>query len=128
MESTRRSAWNFHTGNQFTFGPEAHAGLGSLIHRQQARRVLLIADPQLEEYGVLQKVRHVLNHADCLYDVYLDPHLQPTTNQVDDAAAVAACFEPALIIALGGWQHAGSGQSQLCGRHPRLRSATAVWR
>lgn len=97
-----RSAWNFYTGNQFTFGPGAHRALASLIHRQQARRVLLIADPELENHGRLADIKRVLSQPYCLFDVFLDPHVHPTTNHVDDAAAVAACFEPDLIIAVGG--------------------------
>lgn len=102
MDSQRRSAWNFHTGNQFTFGPGALKTLTSLIHRQQARRVLLIADPALEEYGTIETVKSVLKGSDCLIDTFRDPHVHPTTNHVDDAAAVAACFEPQLVVAVGG--------------------------
>jgi len=64
--------------------------------------VLLIADPGLEDHGRLAEIKRTLSQPYCLFDVFLDPHINPTTNQVDDAAAVAACFEPDLIVAVGG--------------------------
>lgn len=64
--------------------------------------MLLIADPGLEDHGRLAEIKRALSQPYCLFDVFLDPHINPTTNQVDDAAAVAACFEPDLIVAVGG--------------------------
>ena len=102
FQSLKRTSWNFYSGSQLTYGPNAVLALGGMIQRHEYRRVLLITDPVLDEVGAVRQVRKAIQPTSAELHVCSDGAVEPTTDLVEQTANLARDFEPDLIVALGG--------------------------
>ncbi|MCS7160768.1 MAG: iron-containing alcohol dehydrogenase [Gemmatales bacterium] len=84
------------------FGVGALASLGELAGELGATRVLLVTDPGLEAAGHPQRARDALVKAGITVEIFDGVEENPTTRHVEAGVAVAQCFRPDCLVAVGG--------------------------
>lgn len=84
------------------FGLGASQELGYELNRLGVRRTLLVADRNLRQFGLVEKVERIVRDAGVELDVYDDVHVEPTDRSINDAIAYARKTQPEAFISLGG--------------------------
>ncbi|MEN1681744.1 MAG: iron-containing alcohol dehydrogenase [Planctomycetota bacterium] len=94
--------FDFHCPTRIVFGPGRIDELGELTAGLSVKRALVVSDPGIEEVGHTQRAIDSLQAAGL--DTLVFDRLQenPTTDNVDDGRAVAADYQPDVIVAVGG--------------------------
>ena len=106
-----RKSWSWFIGNQFSFGPEAIRQLAGVVHRQSAKRVLLISDKQLVEVGIVGQVAAVLEDTEAECIIFDGGEVEPSTDTVNAVVASAREFQPDLFVAVGGGSNMDLGKA-----------------
>ncbi|MFC8662825.1 iron-containing alcohol dehydrogenase family protein [Streptomyces sp. NPDC057199] len=99
-----------HTPSQLTidptcrieFGPGRIGHLPELVSSLGMDRAFLVTDHGLRSAGIVDQVLKVLDTAGVEHGVYDGVGANPSTGNVDEGAARARAFGPAVVIALGG--------------------------
>ena len=87
---------------QLKFGAGASAELGWEMNRLGLRRVLLIADAGLHQFGLIDRIEGLLRASGVAFARYEDIAVEPTIESLTRAAAFARAQEVDGLIALGG--------------------------
>ncbi|MEM7454725.1 MAG: iron-containing alcohol dehydrogenase [Planctomycetota bacterium] len=95
-------AFDFQLRTRMIFGPDSINRLGELAGEIGTRRALVVTDPGIVEAGHVEKGLSALKAANIETHVFDGAQENPTTENVDQALAVAKRFEPELLIGLGG--------------------------
>ena len=102
MLDLKRTTWNFFSGTQLTFGPDAITALAGIVQRHTVQRVFVVTDKVLEEVGAVRQLRKALDQTSVELHIFSDGEVAPSTDAVERAAAVAGEFKPDLVVGLGG--------------------------
>ncbi|WP_435271447.1 iron-containing alcohol dehydrogenase family protein [Streptomyces sp. 1222.5] len=87
---------------RIVFGPGGIEYLPALIASLGMDRAFLVTDRGVYAAGIVDQVLKVLNAAGMEHGAYDRVGANPSTTNVDDGAAQARAFGPAVIVALGG--------------------------
>lgn len=90
-----------YTGTSY-FGEYAREELASEIRKRKYEKVLLVSDRALEECGVVEKIKKVLENNDIPYDCFLDIKPNPTTMNVHAGLQAFRGSAGDVIVAVGG--------------------------
>ncbi|MGH7120210.1 MAG: hydroxyacid-oxoacid transhydrogenase [Acetobacteraceae bacterium] len=88
--------------NRLKFGVAAAEELGWELARLGLKRVTLVADPALHQFGVIERVEAILGGAGIGYDRFEAISIEPTIDSFTRAAAFAAEHPSDGFVALGG--------------------------
>lgn len=102
IDTLKRTTWNFFTGSQLTFGPGAVGTLASVIHRQKAKRVLVISDSVLLAAGIVAQVETAIKQTSAQVKIFADGEVSPSTATVAKLVEGAREFQPDMFVAVGG--------------------------
>ena len=102
MLDLKRTTWNFFSGTQLTFGPDAITALAGIVQRHTVQRVFVVTDKVLEEVGAVRQLRKALDQTSVELHIFSDGEVAPSTGAVERMAAVAGEFKPDLVVGLGG--------------------------
>jgi alcohol dehydrogenase class IV len=97
-----RTTWTFHSAGQLVFGRNATQQLGDIALRLQARRILLITDPQLVKAGLVEPVHRPLSETGVLVEVFTGGEPEPSIRAAEAAISVGREFRPDAVLGLGG--------------------------
>jgi alcohol dehydrogenase class IV len=84
------------------FGPEATEELGYELKVIGAERVLLVADGHLWPFGLVDKVKGIIEDEGIELTIYDQVHIEPTDASLKSAAAAAGEVDFDALVALGG--------------------------
>ena len=87
---------------QLRYGPGAVDDVGYELGRLGTRSVFLVADPTLRGFGVTERVIGLIEAAGIEVTLFEDIHVEPTTELLARAAAVATEADVDGFVALGG--------------------------
>ncbi|MDB4614081.1 iron-containing alcohol dehydrogenase [bacterium] len=102
IDLLKRTSWNFFTGSQLTFGPNAVTSLTGIVRRFGSRRVFLVTGENLQDVGAVQRIEKAIGNTDAKLHVFTGGEREPSTDAVTRTAGFAHQFAPDLIVALGG--------------------------
>ncbi|MGW1360315.1 iron-containing alcohol dehydrogenase family protein [Streptomyces chartreusis] len=112
------------------FGPGRLTRLPELISSLGMDRAFVVTDRGLRAAGIVDQVLKVLDAAGVEHGVYDEVGANPSTGNVDEGAARARAFGPAVVVALGGGSvlDAAKGISLLVGNADAAAAdADALW-
>ena len=84
------------------FGGGRKGEAANLVGELGCCRVLLVSDPGIRAAGHLKELQSALNQADLEFVTIDDVDENPTSEQVEEGAVIAAAHKPDCIVALGG--------------------------
>jgi len=87
---------------RIAFGVDRIDDLGSLAVGLGGERVLVVSDPGIVAAGHAPRGLEALQKQGLETELFVGVHENPTTEDVEAGLVVAACFEPDLIVGLGG--------------------------
>ena len=87
---------------QLKYGPGAVEELGWELGRLGLRHVLLVADPVLHQFGVIDRVRRQIEQAGASLVLWEDIHVEPTLESFQHAADFAKAQHVDGFVAVGG--------------------------
>ncbi|HTR18107.1 MAG TPA: hydroxyacid-oxoacid transhydrogenase [Acetobacteraceae bacterium] len=87
---------------QLKYGPGAVEELGWELGRLGLRHVLLVADPVLHRFGVIDRVRRQIEQAGASLVLWEDIHVEPTLESFQHAADFAKARHVDGFVAVGG--------------------------
>ena len=87
---------------RIAFGVDRIDDLGSLAVGLGGERVLVVSDPGIVAAGHAPRGLEALQKEGLETELFVGVHENPTTEDVEAGLVVAACFEPDLIVGLGG--------------------------
>ncbi|MEM8864588.1 MAG: iron-containing alcohol dehydrogenase [Planctomycetota bacterium] len=96
------SPFDFQCPTRIVFGPGRLAELGVLTAGLDVKRALVVSDPGIEEAGHTQRGIESLQAAELQTLVFDGLQENPTTDNVEQGRAVAADYQPEVIVAIGG--------------------------
>jgi alcohol dehydrogenase class IV len=94
--------WNFHVRTNIHFGRGSVTNLGELAREAGAARFLLVADPALEAYGLLERALSSLTEAGLAGDVFQRVDPEPYLDNADEAANLGRGLQADIVIGMGG--------------------------
>ncbi|EGO95378.1 Iron-containing alcohol dehydrogenase [Acidiphilium sp. PM] len=87
---------------QLKYGIGAADELGWEAKRLGLRHVILVADPMLHQFGLIERIEGILAASGITFDRFEDIHVEPTIDSFARAAAFAEAHPCDGFIALGG--------------------------
>jgi hydroxyacid-oxoacid transhydrogenase len=84
------------------FGLNATEELGYELRSSGADKVLLVADRHLREYGLVEKVKTIIEDEGIQLSIYDEVHIEPTDLSLRDAIQHARAVDVDSFVALGG--------------------------
>ncbi|AFM25598.1 iron-containing alcohol dehydrogenase [Desulfomonile tiedjei] len=93
---------NFQIKTRVVFGRGALSNLGQLARESGAGKYLLVADPALEQVGILDKALSALNDVGITGEVYKAVEPEPYMDNAEEAAALGRAVDADLVVGLGG--------------------------
>jgi len=87
---------------RIAFGVDRIDDLGSLAVGLGSERVLVVSDPGIVSAGHTGRGLDALQKEGLKTELFVGVHENPTTKDVESGLVVATCFEPDLIVGLGG--------------------------
>lgn len=112
------------------FGPGVASRLPEFVAATGFHRAFVVTDKGLRAVGIVDKVLKGLESAGMEYGVYDGVSPNPSTMNVDEGAAAARGFGPAVVIALGGGSalDAAKGIALLAGNKAAVAAdADSLW-
>jgi alcohol dehydrogenase len=97
-----RASFGFGPFPATTFAPGAIAGLPAAVAALEATSVLIVTDRGLAGTPLIADIAALLRAAQVQTTVFADVHPNPTTDDVDDGAAVARATQAQVVVAIGG--------------------------
>ena len=88
----------FFTSPKIAFGEDSLEQLNAI----EGKRVLVVTDPIVSKLGMLELVVNELKKQPRAFEVFDQVEAEPSFENVEKVAAAASCFQPDLIVALGG--------------------------
>ncbi|MFH0957355.1 MAG: iron-containing alcohol dehydrogenase [Pseudomonadota bacterium] len=92
----------FHSKTKIYSGRGSISQLGVISKELGATRCLLVADPELEQHGMIELARASLREAGLHVEMSLRVEPEPYLDNADDAAAVGRDLQADLVIGMGG--------------------------
>ena len=103
MSETRAAETIFSVDNaSLKFGNGAVEELGWELERLGLKRPLLVADPRLKAFGLIERVLAILARSGIEADLYDHITVEPNIGSFEDAARYASELRPDSFVALGG--------------------------
>lgn len=96
------NSFDFYPQTRIACGVDRIDDLGSLATGSGARRVLVVSDPGIVAVGHTARGLEILQKAGLQTELFTGVHENPTTKDVEAGLVYAQCFEPDLIVGLGG--------------------------
>src|SRR5262249_58754533 len=96
------SGWGFSSAAQLIFGRDAVRQLGDAARTLRAKKAFVVTDRTLIDAGVWEPVRTSLSDAGLAWKLFEGGQAEPSLTLADECAAVAAKFNPDVVIGLGG--------------------------
>jgi alcohol dehydrogenase class IV len=93
---------NFQIKTRVVFGRGALSNLGQLARESGAGKYLLVADPALEQVGILDRALSVLNDVGITGEVFKAVEPEPYMDNAEEAAALGRAVDADLVVGLGG--------------------------
>src|SRR5262245_43945007 len=93
-EPLMRTTWTFHIAGQLLFGRHATNQLGEVAGRLGAKRVLVVADPNLLGAGVVEQVHAPLSEGGAIVEVFAGGEPEPSFRAAESCLAAAREFKP----------------------------------
>lgn len=93
---------NFHIKTRISSGIGAINALGELAQSVGGKKYLLVADPSLESFGILDSARKSLASAGLDGESSLKVEPEPYLDNADDAADLGRKFNADVVIGIGG--------------------------
>ena len=84
------------------FGPGARKELPGVIERLGKKKVLVVTDKGLLQFGVAKMVTDILDGADITYDIFSDVKPNPTVSNVNAGIAAFKKADADVLVAIGG--------------------------
>ena len=97
-----KTAWNFATAGQLTFGPGAVAQVGQLVRDEGATRLLVVTDQNLVTAGIAQRVTDSLRAAKIDVETFAAGEAEPAIETAEAVIGIAGKTRPNAILGLGG--------------------------
>jgi len=97
-----KNYWTFGTAGQLVFGRGCLQQISNIARRCQWQRVLIVTDTNIEEAGLVQRVRAPLVEAACEIDVFTAGEAEPSIATAVKSLAFAKECAPDVVIGLGG--------------------------
>jgi alcohol dehydrogenase class IV len=97
-----RTTWTFSSAAQLIFGRDAVRQLGDAARTLRAKKAFVVTDRTLIDAGVWEPVRTSLSDAGLAWRLFEGGQAEPSLTLADECAAVAAKFNPDVVIGLGG--------------------------
>src|SRR6266571_3342054 len=97
-----RTTWTFCSAGQLIFGRYAVRQVGDAARTLRAKKAFVVTDGTLIEAGVWEPVRVSLSEAGLIWQVFAGGQAEPSLKLADECAAVAAKFDPDVVIGVGG--------------------------
>ena len=97
--------FDFHFSASILFGPQRSLEIGRELSHLKAgsnRKVVIIADPGLDSFGLLDPIKKSLTDAGFEYTLYKEVKSDPSCNAIDDATAAIRKVTPTAVIGIGG--------------------------
>ena len=92
----------FYSRTKIYSGRGSISALGPISKELGATRCLLVADPELEQHGMIELARASLREAGLHVEMSLRVEPEPYLDNADDAAAVGRDLQADLVIGMGG--------------------------
>jgi len=93
---------NFQIGTRVIFGVGGVSALGRTALETGAYRYLLVADPVLQDLGIVDTAKQALSESGLEGETFLHVEPEPYLDGADGAAALGRSIEAELVIGLGG--------------------------
>jgi len=93
---------NFHISTNIHFGRGSVSSLGELARDAGGARFLLVADPALEAYGLLEHALASLTEAGLVGEVFQRVDPEPYLDNADEAANLGRGLQADIVIGMGG--------------------------
>jgi alcohol dehydrogenase class IV len=87
---------------QLKFGPGAAEELGWELNRLGLKRVILVADPALHEFGVIDRIEAIIAQAGVAFSRFEDIRVEPTLESFGRAVDFCTANPAEGFVALGG--------------------------
>lgn len=97
-----RTTWNWHSVPQISFGPGAIGTLSAVVARQEAKRVLVVTDPNIKSAGLVAMPEFAIKQSGAEAIIFDQGEVLPSTVAVETLASAWRDAEPDLVVALGG--------------------------
>ena len=94
--------FRFKIPQNIEFGVGSLKKLPEILKENESEHVFLISDRGLEKIGVVGKIQYIIEEGGIRYTSYLDVIPHPTTDIVNEAAALYKECGATSIVALGG--------------------------
>jgi alcohol dehydrogenase class IV len=97
-----RTTWGFESAGRLIFGWDALAELAPWLVDRRLKHALVVADPILEQAGIVAAVRTALKGAGLRVDEFLGGEPEPTIAAVNRGIDAARSIRPEVVIGVGG--------------------------
>lgn len=94
--------FTFSIPQNISFGEGSLSQLSALLKQKQLERILLISDRSLEQLGVVDKIKTIVQEAGVDVLPFVDVEPNPSVATVEKARDAYLAFDASGIIALGG--------------------------
>ncbi len=94
--------WNFHIRTSIHFGRGSISSLGELAREADGNRFLLVADPALQDHGLLERALNSLKEFGLAGEVFQRVDPEPYLDNADEAANVGRGLNADIVIGMGG--------------------------
>ncbi|MGC8603140.1 MAG: iron-containing alcohol dehydrogenase [Desulfomonilaceae bacterium] len=92
----------FHVKTKIFAGRGAVSNLGAIAEDFRAHRCLLVADPELDHHGIIDKVKASLRKSGIQVEASLKVEPEPYLDNADEAASMGREMDAELVVGLGG--------------------------
>ncbi|GIX03346.1 MAG: alcohol dehydrogenase [Planctomycetaceae bacterium] len=105
-----RCYWNYYGPGRLVFGSGAIQHVANVLEPFRPKKIMLIADPHLDQVGIIAKVITPLSEAGYSLHVCLDGEPEPSFKTAERVLAAARHYKPNLILAVGGGSNMDLGK------------------
>ena len=116
--------FRFKIPQNIEFGMGSLKKLPEILKENESEHVFLISDRGLEKIGVVGKIQDIIEEGGIRYTSYLDVIPNPTTDIVNEAAALYKECGATSIVALGGGSSMDVAKIVACWRTTAAASRT----
>ncbi len=92
----------FHCSTKIYSGRGSISSLGTIAKELGSEKCLLVADPELEQHGIIELARRALSEVGIHVELSLRVEPEPYLDNADDAAEVGRNLQADLVVGLGG--------------------------
>jgi len=96
------SEFSFHLPTRIVFGSGTLQNIGKQTRRLGSKAFLVTAKDTMREMGILDQVVQNLREEGVVFEIYEDVEPDPSTDTINQGAAVLRSFKADLVLGLGG--------------------------